>query len=133
MRVFAGDNGTLGELRACLDAILAEVDAMQLQGVAIVRQALAADDSPFPHRLHINALVHRFLWEYSSAMRRWAEWAHQEIRDWDTTAATPQKLERGLRSLAETIAEPSEGVHLRRTDARTGPAIRRSAARAKPG
>jgi DNA-binding PadR family transcriptional regulator len=111
LRVFAGDSGTSGELFASLDAMLRAVDAMQLQGVAIVRQALDGE-SPFPHRLHITALVHRFLWEYSNAMRRWAEWAHEEVRDWDDTTATPQKLERALRTLAETVAEPSVAAHL---------------------
>jgi DNA-binding PadR family transcriptional regulator len=102
LRVFAADNGSVADLLACVDATLVGVAAMQSQGREIAEQALAGH-SLFPHRLHVIALVHGFLWEYSEAMRRWAEMARDELQQWDTTLASDEKNERALDRLRATV------------------------------
>lgn len=99
LRVFTGQHAAVDDLLTVASGLLSEVAAMQAQGRAIAEQAIAGQ-SPFPHRLHLIALVHRFLWEYSEAMRRWAEFVRDEVNRWNDTAPSPAKTERGLSSLA---------------------------------
>ena len=106
LRVFAVDMGTPEDIASAVRALRDEVARMREQGAAISRQALAGD-APFPHRLHVIALVHRFLWEYSGALLRWADWAEAEVRDWSDMEPTAERNARALRILAEPFRDPA--------------------------
>lgn len=102
LRVFAGDMGTPEDIRAAARALRDEVTAMREQGAAISRQALAGE-APFPDRLHIIALVHRFLWEYSGALLRWATWAEAEVAGWTDARADAARTAHAMRVLEEPL------------------------------
>ena len=76
-------------------AVVAEHAAAQLELGRTLARAHAAPDGPLPERLHINAVLWRFLWEQHRAMAAWAHWAQQEIEGWPSTADSPQLRERG--------------------------------------
>ena len=62
-------------------------------------------DEGLPARLHINAVMWRFLWEQHQAIARWAAWADEEIRHWHGTEDTPALRRRGRRVLRQSLAE----------------------------
>jgi PadR family transcriptional regulator, regulatory protein AphA len=62
-------------------------------------------DEGLPARLHINAVMWRFLWEQHQAIARWAAWADDEIRHWPGIQDTPALRRRGRRVLLQSIAE----------------------------
>jgi hypothetical protein len=84
--------------------VLADQAAQRLRlGRALAEQHLG-DDGPQPHRLHVNAVMWRFLWEQHQAMARWAAWAQEEISAWPDTADTPANRERGRAALRDGLA-----------------------------
>jgi DNA-binding PadR family transcriptional regulator len=73
------------------DALLAALRGLRAHGEAL-RQQLgdqAADylatGGPFPERLHLIALVGRFLSDYSELLEGWATWAEGTVADWPAT------------------------------------------------
>jgi DNA-binding PadR family transcriptional regulator len=84
--------------------VLAEQAAQRLRlGRALAEQHLG-DDGPQPHRLHVNAVMWRFLWEQHQAIARWSAWAQEEISAWPDTADTPANRERGRAALWDGLA-----------------------------
>lgn len=77
-----------------------------------------ASGGPEPDRLHINAVMWRFLWEQHQAIARWAAWAADEIGGWPDTATSPTLRERGRTALRTALAADSTGQL-------TGPQTRR--------
>lgn len=67
-----------------------------------------AGEAPRPERLHINAVMWRYLWEMHSAAARWAEWARQEIESWPDTSDRPEGRTGGLQVLRETLSEADQ-------------------------
>jgi PadR family transcriptional regulator AphA len=61
--------------------------------------ALAADlaetGGPFPDRLHVNELVFEFMWQQTSTVIRWAEWAERQIAGWPDDMTLPTGAEIG--------------------------------------
>jgi len=114
LRVFAGDMGTPEDIIAAARAPREEVTRMREQGVAISRQALAGE-APFPHRLHIVALVHRFLWEYSGALLRWATWAESEVASWSDVEPTESRTAHALDVLAQPLGRTNAATRARRS------------------
>ena len=57
------------------------------------------DGGPLPERLHINAVMWRYLWEMHHATARWAEWARAEIEAWPDTGDHPASRLRGVAAL----------------------------------
>ena len=86
-------------------AVLAEHAEQRLQ----LGHSLAHDHietgGPHPHRLHVNAVMWRFLWEQHQAIARWAAWAHDEISNWPDTADSPASRERGRNALRDGLAQ----------------------------
>jgi PadR family transcriptional regulator AphA len=64
-----------------------------------------AGDSPQPERLHISAVMWRYLWEMHQASARWAAWAEQEIGSWTDTADSPEGRDRALRTLRAALED----------------------------
>jgi PadR family transcriptional regulator AphA len=84
--------------------VLAEQAEQRLRlGRALAEEHIATD-GPLPQRLHVNAVMWRFLWEYHQGIARWAAWAHQEISQWPDTADSPASRERGRNALREGLA-----------------------------
>jgi len=63
------------------------------------------EDEALPSRLHVNAVMWRFLWEQHQAIARWAAWADNEIRQWPDTGDAPALRRRGRRVLRQSLAE----------------------------
>lgn len=70
-----------------------------------VAQQYLQDDGATHARLHVNAVMWRFLWEQHQAIARWAAWADAEIRAWPDTSDTPALRRRGLAVLRQSLAE----------------------------
>jgi PadR family transcriptional regulator AphA len=101
------------------DAALAQVEVMAQHsqdrlafGRALAEGYLAGEASQ-PERLHINAVMWRYLWEMHSATARWAQWARAEIESWPDTSDRPAGRAAGLEVLRQTLgsaeAQPREG------------------------
>ena len=43
---------------------------------------LAETGGPFPGRLHVNALVFRFMWDHAEMLIRWIDWVEDEVAGW---------------------------------------------------
>jgi PadR family transcriptional regulator AphA len=73
------------------DALLDTLRGLRKEGEALRHQfgAQAADyvatGGPFPQRLHIVALIGRFLGDYAQLLESWAAWAEQQVTDWPAT------------------------------------------------
>jgi len=97
VKVFLSDHGTkehlLAQLRACQDFNRAE-DARHRE-----LSAQRLRDRPFAQRMHINALVSRFFFEFAAAADRWAEWAIDEVQSWESVAEPPANLEELLQDV----------------------------------
>jgi DNA-binding PadR family transcriptional regulator len=71
-----------------------------------VAEQYLSDAAPAP-RLHVNAVMWRFLWEQHQAIGRWAAWATAEIRQWPDTADSPPQRRRGKRVLRTALRAES--------------------------
>lgn len=89
---------------------LAQVDVLAgyaAQRVAIGRrlgQEYVDGSGPLPERLHVNAVMWRFLWDLHRAIDQWAAWAREEIEAWPDTADSPEQRARGLATIRDTLA-----------------------------
>lgn len=66
---------------------------------------LAETGGPFPHRLHVNALVFKFMWDQAEMLLRWVTWAEQEVADWPDDAS--QRPEREVATVLRKAAASS--------------------------
>jgi PadR family transcriptional regulator AphA len=93
------------------EAALAQVEVMaahagdRLGFGRALAEANLAGESPQPERLHISAVMWRYLWEMHSATARWAEWARDEIASWPDTGDRPEGRERALQILRAALAD----------------------------
>jgi DNA-binding PadR family transcriptional regulator len=73
------------------DALLATLRGLRTHGEALQQQLgdQAADylatGGPFPERLHLIALVGRFLSDYAELLQGWATWAEDTVAGWPAT------------------------------------------------
>ena len=84
VKFFFCDHGTLQDARQALEELRAQGEAL----LEAFREAtISHQDSagPFPDRQHIGTLTGRFVFEYATALARWAEWAHQHVDQWPGT------------------------------------------------
>jgi DNA-binding PadR family transcriptional regulator len=84
LKVFLSDQGSKDDLLAAVTSILAEAEASMNVGAQRCNAYLDSG-GPFPERLHIIALMARFLTELADAYQRWAVWAIKEIESWPDT------------------------------------------------
>jgi len=71
---------------------------------------------PFPERLHVIALMGKFLYSHREAIRNWAEWAESEIATWqgvtpDSGAHVPTDVFDEIIATANRLPEPAESQH----------------------
>jgi DNA-binding PadR family transcriptional regulator len=76
------------ELLATLASIRTEAEHTRQHHAALARD-LAETGGPFPERLHVNALVFKFMWEQADTLVRWLTWAEQEVANWPDDASQP--------------------------------------------
>jgi len=82
LKVFLADHGDKQALLANIRGIQAWAEQEHRRGIQLVRDYLQTG-GPFPDRLHIIALMVRFLgFEWGAAVHRWATWAEQEVERW---------------------------------------------------
>jgi hypothetical protein len=76
------------ELLATLASIRTEAEHTRQHHADLARD-LAETGGPFPERLHVNALVFKFMWEQADTLVRWLTWAEQEVASWPDDASQP--------------------------------------------
>ena len=83
VKVFFADAGTKDQLLATLGRIEDE----STQRLAALAE-MAAEDMPFPQRLHLKALILALQYEQEQTVCRWARWAAEQVAGW-TAADAP--------------------------------------------
>lgn len=108
LKVFLADHGSKQAMLANIRAIKAWAETEHRQGIEFVSDYATAG-GPFPERLHVIAVMVRFLgYELDSAVLRWAAWAEREVARWpDTRTARPNTgvFREYLRSAAEQLGD----------------------------
>jgi PadR family transcriptional regulator AphA len=84
VKFFFCDQGTLEGARQALEELRAHADAM-LEGFRQITRSHQLSPAPFPERQHIGTLTGRFVFDYATALARWAEWARQHVDEWPGT------------------------------------------------
>lgn len=87
---------------AQIDVILAHAEARMALG-ADLAQEYVDDTGPLPERLHINAVMWRYLSDVDRATYEWATWARREIESWPDTKDSPALRERGRQILGAAL------------------------------
>ena len=104
VKVLFAEQGRKDELLATLHSIRREAEAARDHHAALAAD-LVDTGGPFPDRLHVNALVFRFMWDQAETVIRWADWAQRMVEDWPDTAPQSAETEAigALREVAELI------------------------------
>jgi PadR family transcriptional regulator, regulatory protein AphA len=84
LRVFFADHGRVEDLVAAIRSVREEAEATERDVAELVR-AYDRDGGPFPDRLHVIALMGQLLFSHREALRRWADWAENEVTSWSST------------------------------------------------
>lgn len=95
LRATFADAGSKDALVAALRSLRAHGDALRQQLAGQAADYLTTG-GPFPERLHLIALIGRFLSDYAELLEGWATWAEDTVADWPTTGP------------AHTVPIPSE-------------------------
>lgn len=88
IRVLFAEHGTQQQLRSTLRSIREQAQRTRDEHVALARD-LAETGGPFPNRLHLNALVFRFVWDQTETIINSATLAEQQVADWHQNLARP--------------------------------------------
>jgi len=86
VQVAFADHGTKSQLLATLASIRQQADARRQEAITRAEE-YATTGGPFPERLHVIALVARFLLDYTELVATWAAWAEQQVPGWPGVAA----------------------------------------------
>jgi DNA-binding PadR family transcriptional regulator len=81
VKVFFAEQGTRAQLLATLASIRCEAEQTR-SAHAEVAAEVAETGGPFPQRIHVSALVFKFLAEQSEAVLRWTRWAEEQVESW---------------------------------------------------
>jgi PadR family transcriptional regulator AphA len=84
VKVFFADGGSLGQLRATLEAIAATADENRARLWAAADGALAPD-AEFADRAHLTSLSIRFHFLHEQLVTDWARWALEQTEGWEST------------------------------------------------
>jgi hypothetical protein len=94
VKVFFAEHGTKSQLLATLRSIRERIE--ESRGWEAIRTG-----GPLPHRLHVSALVFKFMWEHSRMVLRWVQWAHEQVKDWPEDLRTAEV--RGARQIVDEV------------------------------
>jgi DNA-binding PadR family transcriptional regulator len=90
VKVLFAEQGRKRDLLATLASIRADAEHVRQR-----HRELAADlvetGGPFPERLHVNALVFKFMWDQAEMLLSWAKWAEREVRNWPDDLSPPPR------------------------------------------
>ena len=84
VKFFFCDHGTLQDASQALEQLQAHGEAL-LEAFRQATQSHQDDSGPFPERQHIGTLTGRFVFEYGTALARWAAWAQRQVDEWPST------------------------------------------------
>jgi PadR family transcriptional regulator AphA len=103
VKVLFAEHGTKQQLLTTLRSIREQAERTREEHAALA-QDLAQTGGPFPDRLHLNALVFRFMWDQTETITRWATWAERQVANWpeDITRPAGPDAQSGLRKAAAT-------------------------------
>jgi DNA-binding PadR family transcriptional regulator len=82
VKVFFADAGSRDQLLAALDHIEQQADD-HLDALAAM---VATSPPPFPRRAHLSAIGLKMQHEQEQALRRWAQWAKEQVAQWQSAA-----------------------------------------------
>ena len=113
VKFFFCDHGTLEDARRALEELQAQGEAL-LEAFRQATRSHQADPGPFPERQHIGTLTGRFVFDYATALARWAEWAQQHVDEWpDTGPGTAPKGAKVQRENARLSGLATENTQTR--------------------
>ena len=98
LKILFGNEGSKVELLANLHAMHAEAATARAFCAAVSDEYLR-HELPFPERVHLNALMFRWIWEQAEMKARWAEWAIARVEAWPDTATAD--IEEALKTFRE--------------------------------
>jgi PadR family transcriptional regulator, regulatory protein AphA len=115
LRVMFADRGNKQQLLRTLQTMRRQ--ALELQARAVAQGASYERDGPLHDRMHLIATGGRFVHEYATMLRRYAEWALDEVENWPSVgaAAAPrgqQILEDQLELFGESVQDHVSGSAL---------------------
>ena len=85
LRATFADAGTKDALIDTLRGLRKEGEALRHQ-LGTQAADYVATGGPFPQRLHIVALIGRFLGDYAQLLESWAAWAEDQVTEWPVTS-----------------------------------------------
>jgi PadR family transcriptional regulator, regulatory protein AphA len=88
VKVLFAEQGSKEELLATLRSLRTEAEEARRHHAELGAD-LAETGGPFPERLHVNALVFRFMSEQTELLIRWVSWAEEEIAAWPEDVSLP--------------------------------------------
>jgi PadR family transcriptional regulator, regulatory protein AphA len=109
VKVWFAEQGTKEQLLRAIESIRDEADGLLEHASGLAREYLG-DDPPFPDRLHVNALVFKFMWDYAETVANWSDWAKKEVARWPNVTA-----EAGARPAFEVLREAAAVTVRKRT------------------
>jgi PadR family transcriptional regulator, regulatory protein AphA len=104
IKVLFAEQGTKQQLLATLRSIREQAERTRDEHATLAAD-LAQTGGPFPDRLHLNALVFRFMWDHTQTIIHWATWAEQQLADW------PEDITRPSGPQAVGILQQAAGSH----------------------
>ena len=111
VKVLFGEQGTKEQLIATLRSIQREAEQTRRHHAGLAAD-LAETGGPFPERIHLNALVLKFMWEQVEMVTRWAAWAEKEVARWPQDGLQPgtRRAVNLLRDVATAGASSDPGA-----------------------
>jgi DNA-binding PadR family transcriptional regulator len=88
VKVLFSEHGDKQRLLSTLRSIRVQAEQTREEHSALARD-LAETGGPFPERLHLNALVFKFMWVQTEALIDWAAWAEKQVAAWPDDIAHP--------------------------------------------
>jgi PadR family transcriptional regulator, regulatory protein AphA len=113
VKFFFADLGSKDDALRLMDELAAQAQAL-VDAFRSITASYAQSRGPFPERLHIGALIGRFLFEHAQTIASWASWAKAHVIEWPETGP-------GAAVLGQQVQE--ENVRL--SGIRTVPGARR--------
>jgi PadR family transcriptional regulator, regulatory protein AphA len=107
VKFFFCDQGTLDDARRALEELRAHAEAM-LEAFRQITRSHQPSSGPFPGRQHIGTLTGRFVFDYATALTRWAEWARQHVDEWPGTG--PEAAPMGAKAQRENARLSAPGA-----------------------
>jgi PadR family transcriptional regulator AphA len=84
VRAAFSEQGSQEDLLATLVKLRNDAAALRAQASTVARSYVDGTNQ-FQQRIHVNALVGRFIFDYVNLLERWSVWAEAQVRDWPNT------------------------------------------------